>query len=299
MKRFATVGLLIVLLICAVAAQGSVKLQYKFTPGQLDTYKLVMDMKMNMPGMPSPSGQPMNMKMSMLWTQKVLGVLPDGSAKIKLTYKDMKMSMPGMPPSATAGKLPKDASIVMVMGRDGKVLKIEGMEKAFGGANMPGMDQMMNQMGMYGTSWLPKDPVDIGQTWENSMPIFGDAGKLTSLSTLEAARVPVGRFVASKLRQTINGEFDLGKMMSAIMSATPSGAQTDGAMGMAAQMAGSVGMSGSMVTYFLPDKGKMLKSDGFVSMVMKMKMPQAAVAQGAPAEMNMNIDMNMALLKIK
>ena len=83
-----------------------VALAYKFVPGAIDKYKMSMSMDLNLVG--APQGRqmpPANMRMSMVVTEKTLGVLPDGSAKIRVSYSGFKME--GNPAMKVKGKMPK------------------------------------------------------------------------------------------------------------------------------------------------------------------------------------------------
>lgn len=302
MRRLLIAALIVSVLLCAgLPALGkSVTLRYKFNPGQIDNYKLTMDMKMSMPGMPGAPAQPINMSVSAIWAQKVLGVLPDGSAKIRMTFKHMDISAPGFPMGDKTAKVTKDASVILVMAPDGRILSSQGS------AGLPGMDsdklgfgKMINQMGIYGISTFPHQEVAVGQSWQNTIPLFGDAGGIKTDSTLQAAAVQIGKTVASRIDQTIQGKLDLATMMALMAKKIPSKQPYGSGPNPFASLKGSMDISGASSTFFSPDKGMLIKSDGVLRMVVQMQMPQEAVAKGAPAQMNLNLDMAVNVQKVK
>jgi len=299
MKRVVTLGLAAAFAVCGIAgAQAkTVKLEYKFRKGAVDKYRMGMAMKVSIPGMPGAPSGPMLTKMTAVFTQKVLDVYPDGSAKVRVSFDKMKMSMPGT--AQTQGSLPKQ-SITMTVSKDGKPLKIEGMGPMMGGAGMPGMDlnQMMGQFGYYGR-FLPR-PVGVGETWKQAVPVPAFGGNVNAVSTLLAAAVPVGKENAAKIKETFDGHFDLAEMMKAFAGATPGdtkgGEEARKAM---SSVEGAMDFKGWGVTYFSPTRGKMLKTNGSFSIRMNMSMPAAAQQQGGPRQMNMVMDMNIYVGRIK
>lgn len=85
MSRFLRASATALLLLAATSAFAQpIKLQYKFTPGEIDKYKLAIAVTLAMPQMQGKSIPPMNFAMTMTTTQKTLGVLPDGSAKVRM-----------------------------------------------------------------------------------------------------------------------------------------------------------------------------------------------------------------------
>lgn len=290
MKRILSLVVLSALLLCAVSSVWAepVKIQYKFTAGEIDKYKMTMNMKMDAPGMPGGE-KGMNMSMNMVIHQKTLGILPDGSAKILYTYKDFNFSAPGMPAP------PKDdivgKSITITMGRDGSIIKYDAGKLA------KGMDLsgMMGQMGIY--SLFPKEPIEVGQSWTQAVPIPMMGGNMNVTSTLLAADEPLWSRPSCKIRQVFDSKMDLGQMMQNMMGAFAGGnPEVQKEM---SGVSGELNLSGWGVTYFCPEIGKLLKTDGSIAANVTMNMPPQAVQQGAPAHftMTLNMDMNMTRFK--
>ena len=74
----------------------------------------------------------------------------------------------------------------MTMAKDGRVLKMEGFEKAMAGTGAMGFDpsKMINQMGTI--TLFPSDPVEVGESWTQSIPFPIGGGDLKMVGTLLA-----------------------------------------------------------------------------------------------------------------
>ncbi len=263
---------------------GALSFELKFKPGQVDKYKMTMDMTMDMPGMPkaagAPSKQTMNMTVDM--TQEVMSVNPDGSAKIKTAISNMSMNMPGMPGGAMPD-MPK-TEFTMTMSKDGKASNIEGMENTPGMA-MSGMDmkQMMNQM----DGMLPGKSVSVGDTWKGEIasPM---GGKMEALYELVSENESIGGQKVSKIKCTINYEGDLAdwaKKTGESASKMPPG------------MKGKISMKGEGNTFFNCAEGKMIATDMVADVNMNMELPQGAMP-GMQKSMTTNMKMKMRTEKV-
>jgi hypothetical protein len=83
MNRIVTVGLLCAMVLCLAAGAyaESVKLEYRFTKGDVNKYNISGEINAKLPNMPGmPNNGAMTFKMSMLQVQKVMEVYPDGTA---------------------------------------------------------------------------------------------------------------------------------------------------------------------------------------------------------------------------
>ncbi|MCX6344636.1 MAG: hypothetical protein NT018_06145 [Armatimonadetes bacterium] len=283
--------LLPILLIVAVLAGAlffmfpkhnqSLSFEMKFKPGQIDKYKMTMDMTMDMPNMPKAAGAPSKTTMNMTAdiTQEVVSVNPDGSAKIKASVSNMKMNMPGMPGGAMPD-MPK-TEFTMTMSKDGKVLSTEGMD------DMPGMSgvdmkQMANQM----SGSLPGKSVSVGDTWKSkvAMPIGGD---MEVVNELVGENESIGGQKVSKIKSNFNYDGDLADWAK----------QTGQSAGkMPPGMKGKVSMKGEGNTFFNRAEGKMVQTDMAMDMTMNMEMPQGAMPGGQKSvNTNMNVNTNMKM----
>lgn len=273
----------------AFAQTKTVRLQHRFQAGQIDKYKMSMDMQMNMPGLPQLGGKPFTAKMSMILRQKVLGMLPDGSAKVLVTCSDVKMSSPQMP--KMPNQAPPSQSMTLIIDREGRVLAVEGMDAGQMMGSMPGFDpsQLAGQMGFMGI--FPEQPIAVGDSWATDIPLPFDSGALNVVSTLLGAAVPVGNSVASKVKQTYQGYMDLGALLNSVAASSqlPFGDM---------RMNGGMQMTGWTVLYFAPDKGKLLKANGQLNADLSMDMPAQFVSQGAPQSITFNMAMKLSISKI-
>lgn len=301
MRRFALFCIAVTLIIAAVAAIAEpVTLEYKFKAGDVDKYKMTMDMSMQMSGIPAKEGVPaMNMSMLMTCIQTTLAVNPDGSAKVKVTYGDMKIT--GLPKSAKAETKTKTnalagQSIIMTMSKRGQMLSVEGMDKLMAAAGAPSMDFSKFLNAASNQALLPEGPVEVGQSWEQEVPLpFGDS-KFNVTSTLESTDQQMWGLNAAKVNQVFNGSFDIADIMKAMM-----GGLNTGAKGMPdmSSFSGTADMSGDMSFLFAPTIGKLLKGDGTMQMKMTMNLPPEAVKQGAPASFDMNMNMRINITRFK
>lgn len=288
MKRLILLGLAVAFLaaVCCPAQAKSVVLQHTYKAGQIDKYKMSMDMTMSAPEMPAAAPQNMRVKVSVLLTQKVLGILPDGSAKIRMSYSNLKIDSPNMPDARTASIPPM--AMTLVISRTGQIVSIEDLGQGMG---MPGLDvsSLAGQFGYYGI--FPDTAIEVGEMWRSVVPLPFGSGDMRVDSELLAAAIPVGKEVASKIKQSYEAYMDLGEMMKGAVS-------SGNAPAIAGQMGGGMHVRGWSVLYFSPKKGKMIKANGSVNALMSVQMPASAVQQGAPQRMNMQMNMTLNLSKV-
>jgi len=258
--------------------------EMKFKPGEIDKYKMTMDMTMNMPNMPraaAAASSNTQMNMTMLMTMETLSVNPDGSAKVKYKISDMKMNMPGV---LGGLRTMPDVELTATMSKDGKTSNVEGMSNVPGMA-MSGVD-MNKMMSNFSGIMLPGKPIRIGETWEGQMP-SALGGNLATQFRLDSDNQPIGSAKAAKITSTFSYKGTLADLMKQVgkASALPSG------------MNGNVDISGTGTTYFDPAAGKTLKTDADIVEKMDMQLPTGA-APGAPQNMQMNMTMKMHMEKI-
>ena len=116
--------LVIVAMLAAPAWAEPIVLQRKFKLDEVDTYKVSTTWTLKMPGVPgTPPSTDVDETMTM--RQRVLDVLPDGSAKVR-TYILVKQ-ITGPAEATKAISKMKPMTFVMTIGKDGNVLKCEGM----------------------------------------------------------------------------------------------------------------------------------------------------------------------------
>ena len=296
MKRLILLGVVtaFVLSLGCGAQAKSVTLVHRFEKGQVDKYRFSMNMKVQLPDLPI-GPQSMTIKMSTVLRQKVLDVMSDGSARVHVSFSDLKVSCPEFPQAQTEGIPIQSMSMTMTLSSDGRLLSIDEMDAMLPQGQIPGMDfsQIAGQIGYYGV--FPQGPVEIGESWRNTIPMPFGCGELNVDSTLLAAALPLGNNVVSKIKQSYEAYIDFGKIMQAVAS---SGQIPADAAQIATSMDGGMEMVGWTVLYFSPDRGKLLKANGNLKALMSISLPAEAVAQGAPPEMNVKMDMDLNVARI-
>ena len=290
-KRLAVVLLVVFVLLAAISANAkTVKLEYKYKKGDVAKYKLVSDTNATMgQGMGA-----MTTKMTADVEEKVLAVNKDGSIKIQVTISNIKMSMPGM----EQGKTPQipNQTTVLTISKTGSIISSNNKGGMSAGLGMPGGSSatMLSQFAYFDIV-LPTKAVSIGGTWKKSIPVTSIGGKFDTTSKLEAAALPLGKEVVSKVKQTMKGKADLAKIMKAAMSG---GDVPEEYSKQLAQMKGTIDMTGTTVYHFSPSKGKLWKSSSTLDATVNMSMSQAVQKQGAPAKVTMKAKVTTTLTRV-
>lgn len=293
MKRSMKSCMVLALTVLALGAAKAepVKLAYKFTAGEVDKYKLQMTMSMNSPLF--TQGKPMTVSTSSIVKQQTLEVLPDGSAKIQMTTSDIKVTGSAIPKEKQSQLANASSTVKMTIAPDGKVSNVEGLEKAMAasGANMD-MSPIINQLSS--TLLFPKDPVEAGATWSQSIPIPGADGQVNINSTLLATNEPIWSENAARIKQSYNIHMGLAQMMKAMSGAVPEQARS-----MMASMSGSMDMTGTVSFLFSPARGKVLKGGGSMSGNINIELPTQGTNQGAAPQMSFPMDITMSMTRFK
>lgn len=289
---FAAMFLLIAL---SLAHASPVELKYKFTKGEVDKYRLTLNVNMSIPGMPADAA-PADSNVSLVMLQKTLDVMPDGSAKVQLSYTDHNMSIPGVSKEQT-GKLPSQTA-TLTMSKEGKVLSVEGLEYPSCSSAGSGMDfgQVLSQVGFTGI--FPTKPVEIGESWTQALPIPFGGGNIKISSTLVSNNENIDKQNASKIKQDYNGNIDLNQLMKAIESSTPQDIKGDMGQTMSS-ISGDVKVNGTTTFYFSPTLGKLLKANGNIVSNIKINMPEEAIKSGAPSQIDMVMNLKLTVVKFK
>ena len=297
MKRTITVAILAAFVLSAISAAYAepVKLEYKFKKDDLDKYKFAMTMKMDMPSMPGAHMLPaFDMSFKYTMRKRTLEVYPDGSAKVRVYMSAPEMTGAGVPTQHSEAAL-QPMTMIMTMAKNGRVLKMEGLEQLMEGVGAMGFDPstMINQMGMI--TLFPSDPVEVGESWTQSIPFPIGGGDLKMTGTLLAYPDQLWNQKCARIKYEMSGRIDLGQMMKSI--AAGFSGQGDEVAQAISSMSGEMNITGSMIYDFATDLGKVLKGNGTVRMDMRIALPAQAVAQGAPSHMEMSADMIMTLTR--
>lgn len=295
MKSYTRMCFIAVLALMAAAAFAEpMTLAYKFTPGDVDNYKMSMEMSMQMPGMPAP-----NTSVTVTYTQKVLSVNPDGSAKIQVTYGAPTLS--GAPAAAKGAKAAaklEGQSVIMTMSPRGQMLSMEGLDKIVAGSAMKNMDFSSLFSNSSNQALFPEGPVDVGQSWSQDVPFPFGGGQMKITSTLEDADMQIWNQKAVKIKQTFTGCLNMAQVMKAAMAGVDSTGKTAN-MPDLSKMMGDMNLDGDMTFLFAPEIGKLLKGDGAVKMNVVIAMPSDAKSHGTPSTFKMDMTMTIHITKFK
>jgi hypothetical protein len=175
-------------------APESVAFQLNLKPNTGRAQKMVVDVNgaMQMPG--AQGSMPINVRLEAATKFFVDKKNEDGTYDVRYRIGGIKMTMNGQPmPSGMAETM----EIKAVMGKDGKVSKISGLENAPAGGM--GMDptQMMRGALMNNVGF-PDKPIAVGETWTVSAPMpFDPTGssnvqvtnKLLSVETVNGQKI--------------------------------------------------------------------------------------------------------------
>lgn len=287
MKRLVSLATIVLLMAVCAAQAEPVKLAYKFTEGELDKYKVSMNMDMNMPGL--PDGKPLSVNMDMTLRQRTLEVFPDGSARVRAAYAIDRMTGPGM--ENAKAKTPQQSTVVMTMGPDGRVTSIEGMERLMAQAGMKGMDmsQLTSVMGL--SALFPENAVDTGYTWSQTIPIPFLGGDATVNSTVLSVGEKIWSIPTIKIGQDFVMSADLSKMMQSVASSTGVGGQVPPGL------TGNIAMNGRMEFDFANTLGKILKGRGDMAGTFSLHIPGSSGSTGMDMTMQMTMRISMSRFK--
>ncbi|MDH7601215.1 MAG: hypothetical protein QHI38_03605 [Armatimonadota bacterium] len=302
MKRWFVLFLVGVVICCAVwsASAEPVKLAYKFTKGELDKYRSNISVTITTSSGPGkPSIPPIVVTMETVQQSRTLEVLPDGSAKVRVSHSISSVSVSGVPKGKTPAVPKQSFSLVYTMSPQGRITSVEGaqnLQKMFESAGLRNFDMsfLTNQMASY--VLLPEEPIDIGSTWKQVIPLPLGWGEVSVESTLDSYGEKIWSQTAARISQKFTGRMDLGQV---VRSLAGSMASTEKERQAASQITGTMDMNGTMTFLFAPELGKILKGSGQMWAEMTLNMPGAAVAQGAPSQMQMHMDMKCSITRFK
>lgn len=292
MKPFIKLGLATVLVVCVLSGAFAepIKLELKFTKGEVDKYKVMSSVSMS-PSSASADIQPISITSTMLMTQRTVDVLPDGSGVVQVKTSSVQISGA---PKVKGQKIPvASQAITMTISKEGKLLNIEGVGLLAGklGSNMD-FSKFFNQVGEQ--MIFPPDPVDVGQSWKNVLPFPFGGGSMSVVSTLTAVGEPVWTESAARIKQSYDGRIDLGQLMKAISSSI-SGKDAQ----VFAAISGSMDLNGATELLFSPARGKLLKADSNVTATMRFNVPAGAQTKGGGGNIEMTMQMSSTTTRVK
>lgn len=295
--RTCAIILLIALAVSAAVAEP-VTLEYKFKKGGVDKYRLALDLSLDLSSIAAASGQnmpPMNFAMSVDLIQKTLDVYSDGSAKVKVTYTNPVIRGTGIPAAASkSAKAFQGQPVVMRISKRGKTMAIYGLDKMMSkaGVNLD-FSEFMNASS--GNVFLPEGPVEVGQSWTESIPIPFGTSQIYLQSTFAGYDEEIWNLRVARIHQSCSGRLDLKEMVQSFLNAMAS--QLKQSPPDLSSMSGQLTLNGEMTEYFAPSIGKLLKSGGVMSAQIDVTLPQGLTKQGAPASLSCGVNLQMAMTR--
>jgi hypothetical protein len=286
MRRAVTLALIAAFVLLGLTAVSGepVKLQYKFSKGNIDRYKL--QMVVSLPNLFQSSQTQDPLTMSAVIAQKVLDVRPDGTAKVLISFSNLKVSST-LPNSHYGQQNMRIPPVTALVKRDGSVQILQGAE-GFGQAfQMPGMDygQITGQMGM-----LPAWPVEVGDGWQQDIPVPFGGGKMTVTSRVVSTG-PSDGIDASKIRQNFDTKINLGEFMKSFASGMSGQGRPVPQM---PEISGSMDLTGTAVMYFSQKKGRLVSARQDMTANIKMGVPAQSMQPGS-SKPSMEFSLTMGL----
>lgn len=267
----------------SVWGQEKIKLEYKFTPGELLRYKLVADMNMDMRmSTPQTSGSPgvLPIRMVGIMRQRTKRVLPNGDAEVAIAFESVKLTMGGKTQELQGKQMPV---ITMITAKNGTVKKITGMEGMFGGM---GAMQFFSP-DMFGQcNVFPDWELQAGDRWQQQIA-FPTGGEVRVVGQLLSTDARIGNRRVVTVKQEVGGSIGL-------QMAFPAADGTQGATNPNMTMEGDI--LGEGTVYFAVDKGHVVRSDGTANMDMKIGLSGGPNGQSGTVGVSMEMKYEYYLL---
>lgn len=289
---------MILLLLMAVTAAVAepVTLEYKYTKGDIDKYRLGVELHLDLSQIAAVAGKsqipPMDISLSMNVIQKTLDVYSDGSAKVKVTYSDPVIH--GLPIPAAAIKRAKSVQrpIIMRVSKRGQTISIQGLDKLCCASGM-GIDVGKFVDMTSGSALLPEGPVEVGQSWRENFPLPFENSQFYMQSTFAGDDEEIWNVRVARIKQTCAGSIDLKTVVESILQAVAG--QMKQRPPDLSGMAGQLTIDGDMTSYFAPSIGKLLKSQGTLDANVNVTLPPELTKQGAPPTLECSLNLRMAM----
>lgn len=272
----------ILLIIClAFAAQAfgqdTVKLEYKYIPGEALRYKMVFDAKLELN---AANGQSFSIpvRMAGVFKQKTRRVLANGNAEIVIAFESMRAQIGDEVRNLPVKELPV---MTLVTSKSGQVQSIssKGM-KSVGFMN----SQMLGSGGFGHYVVLPTTDLRVGDTWTQAVPDIPGLANVSGRGKLISANTKVGKYKTAAFTQSVGGNLNLDSALALPIqgnSPIPPGMKMDGAF------------LGDSTIYFSVERGQLIRTDGRIDLQVNVNVPQIAghAVGSASAMMEMTYEM--------
>ena len=261
--------------------QDSIKLEYKFVPGELLRYKMVMNATLQLDVPSTGKSLSIPVAMAAVVRQRTKRVLPDGNAEIAVAFESIRVQMGDQVRELPAKEIPV---ATLVMSRSGRVknLNIPTVDSAqfMGGRMCP-----VGGFGDYVA--LPEAVVQVGDSWSQNLPEVPGLGTIRGTGKLISANSKVGKYKAAVVKQSIGGDLNMDMPLALSAqggSAVPPGMKVNGAF------------LGDGTIYFSAERGRLIRTDGRVDMQVNVNVPQIAGRDIGNAAATMAMTYEMYLL---
>lgn len=301
MRFAAKVCAVVGLLAGATAALAEpVALQFKYTKGEVDKYRMTLGVSLDLSELPAgavKTAPPVtDVTMTIAMVQKTLAVYPDGSAKVRITFSQPSFEGIKLPPDASkaAGSI-LGQGIVVTLSKRGLPLSVQSLGKLTQSAKMPKVDLSSAFNASSSFAFLPPGPVELGQSWGANIPLPFANSQLNVQSTFAGADEEIWNIPVARIKQTCSGQMDLKEMVQSLLTAAAGSLK--GAAPDLSSMSGYLSLNGEMTHYFAPAMGKVLKSDGSLQAKISVTMPPDLIKQGAPPKFAVGVNLRMAMTR--
>lgn len=285
MRRLFLIFACIVIALCAiplfaqdagVAAGDTVKLEYKFVPGDTSDYKMVGDMNVNITSAVQAGEQipAMNVKMVGITSQHVNKILDNGDAEITYKVKSMKMTMMGSTSNVPVDQMPV---MTVTMSKDGRIKSFTGLDQAK--SMITGIPILGDGGAQMQYSAFPDKPLAVGDTWTYDIPLSTNGAPIHLEGKMLQIGAKAGDYTVAVYSENLSGDLNFGIDPSKI-----AGSQAAGVPAMI--LSGKINARGT--SKFSPDLGKLISGTGTIEMQMNMN-PQSATGASTDASFAMSM----------
>ncbi|MCE5314659.1 MAG: hypothetical protein ABFD49_10325 [Armatimonadota bacterium] len=292
MKRKVLPVLFVVAAVCIMShAQAEpIKLEYKFTKGEVDKYKVATDITVQGVGAASMTIPRINMTVKSTMLQKTIEVMDDGSAVVEITTKDAQTTGSL---SSQASSIP-DSKVKVTISKLGQVSSIEAAETSEGNSGNVGanLSKIFGQAGQ--NVIFPSDPVDVGSSWQSSYSMLYGGGSISINSTLASSEEQLWDQSAARIKQNYSGTMDLAQVLRAV-AGNMQGEQAQ----VLQSLTGSVNLKGTADFCFAPVLGKVLTGSGITNGIISINLPMAVSQSDNPTTVCANVDVKISVTRFK
>ncbi len=258
--------------------QDPVKLEYKFTTGEVLRYKITnnMNVQMNVPGMPNIPSMPV--KIVSVMKQQTSKIQENGDAEIVTTFESLKMEMAGNSQDVPITQI---QPVKMILSKSGEVKSVQGLDKlALGGMQF---SSYMSNFCQYCA--IPDAMLNVGDKWEQTVQFPIGKGKLRMQDELLSTNAMIGTCKVANFSQDVTGDISMAMPVPG-----PSGA----ASGNSANMELKGPIKAKSTVSFSSESGRIIKTVGTTDMKFDMQLPGSSI--GKPGTMNLKMNYEIVLI---